>query len=585
MAVAPLFIFALALSALLTAGCRRLAPRLGVVAPGRADRWRQDPVPLLGGIGIALAVLLAAPLVPDLSWKGGVLVAAAGGLGLLGLVDDLRSLRPHTKLVGQIVAASCVVAMGVELHLTPSPVLNTVVTLIWIVGLTNAFNLLDNMDGLAAGVAVIATAFHLGMFLLDGDPQGAALSVVLAGALLGFLLFNFPPASIFMGDAGSLFVGFSVAGLSLLSSSAHTGSVVSVLLFPVLILLVPIFDTIFVTVNRTLQQRAITVGGRDHTSHRLVQLGLSERQAVLLLYGAAGLAGAVAFFSRVYGLATGIVLIALLGIGAALCGVFLSQTSIQDAGATPGPDRFLQRIVRLPYKRQVATVLVDVVSIVLAYYCAYLLRFEANVGLHQETFAQSLPMVVGCQLAALAAFHTYRGVWRYTTLVDLVRLLKAITVGVVATVLALLLVHRFEGYSRAVFVLDWLLLLALVGGTRLCFRELAEMLHPPRIAARPVLVYGAGDAGAMMVRALHSADRRDRRPVGFLDDDPGKRGLEIHGYPVLGCVEDLAQVLRTTRVVELVLATDTVSGDRLARIQELCREHDVEVVRLALELR
>jgi UDP-GlcNAc:undecaprenyl-phosphate GlcNAc-1-phosphate transferase len=573
-------------SAFLTVGCRRVAPYVGAVASCSVDRWHRAPVPLLGGAAIALTVLLSATLVPDLSREGIVLLGAGSGLFLLGLYDDLRPLRPQTKLVGQILAASAVVGVGVELHLTPYAGVNTLLTLVWIVGITNAFNLLDNMDGLAAGIAIIAASFRLGMFALDGDPAGVALCAILIGALGGFLVFNFAPASIFMGDAGSLFVGFTVASLSLVSSLAHTRGVVSVLLFPVLILLVPIFDTILVTITRVVANRAISVGGRDHTSHRLVQLGLSERQAVLLLYGTALLAGGVAFFARVYGLATGIVLIVFVGIGAMLGGVFLSQIRIQDARVAGDGDQFLHRvIVQLPYKRQVATVLIDVTSIVLAYYCAYLLRFEADLVVQQEAFARSLPIVVACQLAALTAFRTYRGAWRYTTVVDLVRLLRAVGVGTTAAVVVMLLLYRFEGYSRAVFVLDWILLCVFAGGTRLCFRALAETLPVSRVSERPVLVYGAGDAGAMMAREFLHNGRHHRRPIGFLDDDPRKRGLEIYGYPVLGAIEDLDDVLRTTEVSELVLATRDVPDDRLERVRRLCRKHGVEVVRLVVDLR
>src|SRR5262249_53421537 len=158
--------------------------------------------------------------------------------------------------------------------------------------------LLDNMDGLAAGVAAITAGIKLGLFLMDGNWAGAYASACFVGACLGFLALNFNPARIFMGDAGSMFLGFFVAGLSTIGGIPDSRPPVSVLIGPVAVMLVPIFDTVLVTVLRVMAGRPISQGGRDHTSHRLVIAGLTERRAVLTLYGLAATAGAVGIATR-----------------------------------------------------------------------------------------------------------------------------------------------------------------------------------------------------------------------------------------------------------------------------------------------
>jgi UDP-GlcNAc:undecaprenyl-phosphate GlcNAc-1-phosphate transferase len=578
-------LLAFAVAALAAAAVKPLARRVGAVAVPRADRWHRRPIPLLGGVAIAVGVLLPAAFLDEVEGhRLGVLLAGSFGLFCLGLYDDLRPLRPQTKLIGQILAAALVAAMGFELRLTSFPVLNTLLTMFWVVALTNAFNLLDNMDGLAAGIGAIAAGYRFLFFAMDGDPTGMAFSAILVGALLGFLVHNAHPASIFMGDAGSMFLGFSIASLSLSSGVAHTRGIASVLLFPSLILLVPVLDTVFVTVTRILANRSIAVGGRDHTSHRLVQLGMSERRAVWTLYVAATIGGGVAFFSRAYGLSYGIVLIALVLVGAGILGAFLAQVRIQGTDGTASQSGPFQRVVELPYKRQLATVLVDAGSIVLAYYSAYLLRFEAQFDAHQATFVRSLPIALGCQLLALAGFHSYRGMWRYTTLADVIRLVKAITLGTLATIVVVVYQFRFAGFSRAVFVLDWLLLVVLVVGSRTSFRVLGEVLRPRRRAGRPVLIYGADDTGELIARELLRPGEQPRHPIGFLDDDPAKRGTEIHTFPVLGGVEDLETILRDNEVAEVLVASNAVSAEKLGRADRLCRELRVPLLRVSLQI-
>ncbi len=317
-------LLALALSAALTPVCRRAALAWRIVDLPRPNRWHRTPVPLLGGVAVMVAVAVATVAwTPSGSPPWAVLGGGAAIFGL-GVVDDLRGLSPVTKLVGQTVIAACLNAFGLQLDLFDSAALNVASSVFWVVALVNAFNLLDHMDGLAAGVAVVAGGFQVVFFATDGNLAEAVTAAALAGAAMGFLLFNFPPAGIFLGDAGSLLIGYFIASLSLSATFPYSRSVVSILLVPVMSSLVPILDVALVTVTRRLTGRRIMVGGRDHSSHRLVALGLSDRQAVLTLYALAVTCGVLGLLSARYGLSRTAVLFIMLVVGVGWLGVRLA---------------------------------------------------------------------------------------------------------------------------------------------------------------------------------------------------------------------------------------------------------------------
>jgi UDP-GlcNAc:undecaprenyl-phosphate/decaprenyl-phosphate GlcNAc-1-phosphate transferase len=568
-----------------TLACEALAPRLGLVVAPRADRWHRRPVALLGGVAIMLGVL------PALAWTGGErgrlaqLTLIALLMGAVGLLDDVRPLRPQVKLVAQIVLAGLLVERDFVLRLTGVPVLDVGLTLIWVVGITNAFNLLDNMDGLAAGMAVIAGGFRLALFAQDGDVGAAAMTAGFVGAVVGFLVRNAPPARIFMGDAGSLFLGFFLSGLCLVVDAAYySRGITAVLAVPVLLVLIPIFDTTFVTITRLLRGQPVSQGGRDHTSHRLVALGGSERRALAVLFGLSILGGGLAFLTYRAHFATAVVLLPLLLIALTLLGVHLSRVEIARPGSPPA-DRVAIRLVQhLPFTRELASVVLDAVLIVVAYYAAYVLRFEDAFAVNRPMLIRTVAPVLVCQLGGLAISGAYRGMWRYTGLGDLLRLGRGLTLGTVAAVLYLLFATRFAGLSRAVFVLDWLLVTMLVSASRVSFRLLGETLRAPRTGARPVLVYGAGDGGELTLRELRNNAALAREAVGFLDDDRAKGGTRIHGVPVLGRLEDLEAVLREHPVEEVVVASRKIPLERLRQLEATCADHGVVVVRASVRL-
>jgi UDP-GlcNAc:undecaprenyl-phosphate GlcNAc-1-phosphate transferase len=574
---------ALAASLVLTFICERLAPRFGLVAVPRNDRWHRAPVPLLGGIAIVLGTLTTIALAGAATRDVVVLSLAAAAVAAVGLLDDVKSLKPHLKLVTQVVGAAVLIACGLELRLTPFGLLNLCLTLVWVVGVTNAFNLLDNMDGLAAGIAAIAAAFRLFFSYREGDAIGVVVASALLGSCLGFLIRNFPPARIFMGDTGSQFVGFFLAGLSLIQVPYSRGTL-AVLAVPALLLLVPIFDTVFVMTTRLTSGRPISVGGRDHTSHRVVAVGASERRVALFFYVIAASAGGVAVISyearfSYAALALGMTLLATILLGVFLAGI---QVVTRPAGAPA--ITLVQRLADFHYKRQILTVALDLGLIVFAYYAAYVLRFEQAIDAELGKLLRSLPVVLVSQLLALVGFGLYQGVWRYAGLRDVLKIGQAATIGTMAAVVVLVLTSRFEGFSRAVFIVDWLLLVLLIGGSRASFRLFGEMLRSRPVGFERVLIYGAGDGGELTARELLNNPALRRIPVGFIDDNRNKHGAKIHGVPVLGGSERIATLLRKHKVNEVIVSSPKIEGHGLEEALTACERLEVPVRRAGLRL-
>jgi UDP-GlcNAc:undecaprenyl-phosphate GlcNAc-1-phosphate transferase len=278
---------------------RYVAPRLGVMDQPSARKVHIRPVPRLGGLAIFAAVMLALIFLQERrNFDQFVsILLAASWMSFLGLWDDRWGLRPLLKLVGQIVGALFLVMNDVQVALPFLPHwADIAVTVLWLVGVTNAFNLLDNMDGLSGGVAAIGAAFFVLMSAFSGQYLVGALSAAVLGACAGFLIYNFNPATIFMGDSGALFLGFVLAAIGIKLRFPDNVTFVTWMI-PPLVLGVPLFDTALVMLSRLRRGlNPLTTPGKDHTSHRLVAMNMTQREAVLTLYLVAGAFGMIAIF-------------------------------------------------------------------------------------------------------------------------------------------------------------------------------------------------------------------------------------------------------------------------------------------------
>lgn len=413
------FAVAIALTALLV----KIAPGRGWVVIPRKDRWNSRTVAQFGGVPILLAFALAGGIFFP-GRENLILVLLTAAMALVGLVDDIAGLGPKAKLLAQALLAGLAVQSGVIHPLTRYYWVNFAFTVFWIVGITNALNLLDNMDGLSAGIAIIAAAQ---IVLLAGPAHAiSGLALCMLAACAGFLVFNVNPAKVFMGDVGALPIGFFLACASV-KAAEHLSSLGSVLFVPCMVLFIPVFDTLLVSVTRRLSGRPISRGGRDHASHRLVLIGLNERRAVGLLYTIAATAGVMGYLWKTSWGDLGAGLVALFLIGSTLFWIYLAKLELPDSWLSPASGQ----VAAVPRPvQQVAShilgIVLDAAVICLAMYFAYLMKFERldRVLFGRFLFAAALSLAI--QLLLLLAFGAYRQEWRITRRQQVYPVVKAV---------------------------------------------------------------------------------------------------------------------------------------------------------------
>lgn len=318
------FIISLSVSYIITPMVRKAAIKADFLDHPKDNKVHAHPTALLGGVAIYIAFISGILFTLKVTTDPRLVSMLAGATLLLvvGLIDDRMGMMPEMKLLAQVLAAMLVVKSGVRIDFIHNYYLNTVFTYLWIVGITNSFNLLDNMNGLSAGIAVIAAVFFGTVVWMTGQMEVALVSFAVAGSSLGFLRHNFPRASIFMGDSGSMIIGFLLASTAVMGSWC-THFLTTSLAMPVLILAYPIFDTTLVTVMRLVEGRSVFQGGKDHSSHRLALLGLKKTKAVLVIYLICTALGSSALLVRHLSLRASIifiicVVIAMAGLGARL---------------------------------------------------------------------------------------------------------------------------------------------------------------------------------------------------------------------------------------------------------------------------
>jgi UDP-GlcNAc:undecaprenyl-phosphate GlcNAc-1-phosphate transferase len=315
----PILVVGFATSLGLTPLTRAIALRLGVVAIPNQRNIHTDHKPLMGGLAIyiafALALLLFSP--PQHIVEFAAVLSGSAFLALVGLADDRYNLGINVRLVAQTIAAVGLIIANIHIQLFDNPLIDYPLTILWVVGLTNAINFLDNMDGLAAGLTAIAAAFFTLIAFNENLTLVSSLAAALMGSAVGFLIYNFNPASTFMGDMGALVLGFvlAVLGIKLEFGTQPLGVTWMV---PLLVLAMPIFDISLVVFTRILEGRPPMQGGKDHTSHRLMSMGLSQRKTIFVLYSACFFFGILGFLVSIeppnHSLLLGLAGLVLLGI-------------------------------------------------------------------------------------------------------------------------------------------------------------------------------------------------------------------------------------------------------------------------------
>jgi len=597
-----------------------LTPRVAALArwlqavdvPG-GRREHVGAIPRLGGLAVFPAALLAlaigltvdpyvvAAFAQHSTWPwllGGALVVT-----VCGVADDVWSLGPVSKLGFQVVAGLLALAGGYGIWVVGNPFggapialgwLGVPVTLLWVIGVTNAFNLIDGLDGLAAGVALIASVTLCAISLTAGRIDAAIVAVALAGALGGFLYHNFHPAKIFLGDSGALFLGFVLSVLAV--EGSHKGATAVVIAVPILALGLPIADTLLAMLRRVLgalrvvrvdpnrnEYRFLVIGSasvaradRDHIHHRLLRMGLTYNRAVVLLYAVCVALGAVALLAvTLRGPQLGV----LVGLTALATFFGLRQLGYQEV-------EVLRRGTLLPLfdarvlNRRSVHAAVDAGFVGFAYIAAVLVAGGgiALPGTRAYLIWTLLP-VVALKVGVFLVSGLYYRAYRYTNAADVLALVKALVLAEAVAASAVVTVYGLPPNPVVTLLLDLYFAATLVLGGRLSFRFLEAMKADPASQTRPVLVYGANSGGAALLRETAQNPELGFRIVGFVDDPPATWRSQVNGVPVLGGLQHLPELVRRHRVEEVIFAHHSPTPDQVAAVSAACTGLGVTVRR------
>jgi UDP-GlcNAc:undecaprenyl-phosphate GlcNAc-1-phosphate transferase len=553
--------------------------RYGIVSVPYAATLQERRVSVLGGVSILLAILISLALANALPlWIGGPVFM----LFLVGLIDDVMVLRPIMKLALQLIVVVAVLSLAPQFTLTPWRVVNILMAGFFLLSTINAFNLIDGLDGLAGGIGIFAALAIAAIAGQHGDVQALIQSLVIVGALGAFLLFNFQPASIFMGDGGALPLGL-LLGIMALHAGFSSPWRLERYLIPILILLVPLLDTFVVIASRCLTCIPISHRGLDHSHHRLLAMGLSPKRAVALCWGmalaSAGLAVFLEQLSYPY-VISGLPLI--LAVFAPI-GLFMIDLTFDTASpATMYPHlRGLGRlIVPLIYKRRIAEALLDIFVIPAAFFGAFQLRLDFTIDQGRlNAIVYTLPWVIASTYSAFFISGVYRGIWRYIGLSDIARFAYgAMLAG--GFIVLVSLVHPLA-LSRSIAVLYVILLFNMLIASRLSFRAIRKLLARLAGPDLRVIVVGAGTLAENAVNYIASMTPA-MCLIGFVDDDRFKLGKLVHGRPVLGSSFDLEVLFHRTRFNQVVIACDQLSNDQVRVLSELAVRHHIMIRRFSI---
>lgn len=607
----PFFLTSTVLGLVLTPLIRIFAGWANIYDRPSDRNIHKRPVPLLGGISIFFAFNITVILGhyfnlslvgdPFLSRWAALLVCQTIILAL-GSVDDAVHLQPSVKLLFQIIVAVLMILFGFGIGAITNPFTGDIVrlgifsapfTILWLVGITNALNLIDGLDGLSAGTSFIVSLTIGLIAYINGNAGIVFVTLCLAGSLLGFLPYNFHPAKIFLGDSGSLLLGFILAVISIQGSSK--GPALVGLLAPILALGFPIMETLLSMIRRFLRSIRIiddpTRNGRfrtvpvskpsifradkDHFHHRLLKFGFSQKKAVILLYAICIALSVLAFL---------VVAIEDLNLTAALAAIII-VFFIGIKRLKYDEFRILENGLLIPLfsypiiNKSLFQVFIDLGMISFSFYLSFLLLFRGFDGPVRELFVRSLSIVL---LVKIVVFHfsgLYKRSWVYSRLEDALAVLKATFLSSLISVVVLAFIFKLESFGGIVlFVLDFYLLLTGVAGLRISHHVFISYYR--RSAARrgkKVLIYGAGGRGSTVLREIRKNGNYTFSPAGFMDDSPEKKGIQMQGVPVLGSIEDLDEIFRENNISEIIVSTTKIGRDKIKRLTEFGKQKGIVI--------
>jgi UDP-GlcNAc:undecaprenyl-phosphate/decaprenyl-phosphate GlcNAc-1-phosphate transferase len=563
---------------------RAIGRRFGITARrgGRTDS--DEPVAVFGGFAIVGAILLALAITDALPhWVALSIVA----LWILGAVDDARELRPYQKFAGQLTVAGMVALALPHFHLTPWFGLDLVLEVLWLVGTSNAFNLIDGIDGLAAGTGIVIALTLAAIGILHRSSRLTLAALAVAGGLGGFLVSNFPPATIFMGDAGALSVGMLLGAMALEAGALAINSRVTKYVFPLLVMLTPLLDTAIVSVTRLATGNRISRHGDDHSHHRLLSLGLSERATDFVCWSVAAVGAMLALAASMLPHPYLIALLPWFAVAMATIAIYMMDLTFesQPPGMVHGYVKGIARfILTVSYKRRVAEALIDSALIAAAYFGAYMLRHNFRIQEWELAgMIRSMPAVWFATYAAFAITGIYRGIWRYTGLSDGIRFANgAVLAGILLVAASTMLPIALSGSILVLFVI---LLFNLLIVTRSSFQSIRKGLMLLADADQRVLVVGTGSMGTAALGYLYAERRRGLRLVGFLDVNATDRGGDEAGNQrVLGSIVDIATVYQVSPFDRILIASDSITPESIAQLRRFAAANGIAVHRFTIRM-
>jgi UDP-GlcNAc:undecaprenyl-phosphate GlcNAc-1-phosphate transferase len=600
---------------LLTPLVRTFALYVGAVDHPEARKLHSTPMPRLGGLSVVLAGYLAVMVTLGAGWliPGGTAIQLEAWLPLfpgmviilmIGIWDDIQPKSIWIKFLFQAMAAYLAISLGIRVeHISllggtgiDLGVFAFPLTFVWIVGITNAFNLVDGLDGLATGLAMIAAASLAIFFALIGDIQNMLIELVLFGSLLGFLRYNFNPARIFLGDSGSLVLGYTLSVMAIRGSQKSVTTLAVII--PLLVFGIPIVDTLLSMTRRFIAStqmfeaskgalrdrlhcaRSMFEADKRHIHHQLLALGLSHRNAVLLLYSVALGLSSLALLSVLSKYRNAGIILIGTGIAAymGICKLGYNEIAFPVAGTV------LRWWKKAELNQRLLLGCVDTGLISLAYWGAFLLKYD-NTWTPEllAWYMQVFPIKLGIQLTVFFVLRLYHNVWHAAGLPDFCRATLVVITALATSHIVIVLSSPPSG-ALSFFGIDALISIISIVGLRSLYRVL-DSIHQNSISAGNLaLIYGAEQEGQLVLRALRQDPAHALYPIGFLDDNPRLHGRFIHRVPVIGSADSLKTIIEQQPISSIIISSPKIEACRLLKIMEVCQENGIEVVQFHLHL-
>lgn len=610
------FLIPAGLSLALTPVAIVFARLVGAMDKPNARKVHRTPIPRMGGVAIAVSFLfmfgIGAWIIP--AWQLSIahtsedwiiLAAALVMVTALGVWDDIKSQPAGRKFLVQAFVATWVCLAGVRFtniwlfgNIVDLGWLSYPISILWIVGITNALNLIDGLDGLAAGVAMIASLALAAIAAASGNWYAASMGLMLGGAILGFLRYNFNPAKTFLGDTGSLFLGFALATLSI--EATRSQGDIATLFVPAVVLGLPIADTLISMSRRYLRTlmpseirsgqkestvRVLFTPDKSHIHHQLLSHGFAHRTVVLMLYGVALILGASAYVIHVTSSSIGSFLL-LIVLGVVILGIqqlrYKELTIHRNGILFDAFARFYEWPV---LKRTIFQAVGDVAFISLAYFVGVFLTGYLGAStpeLSGGLFAAALG--IAAQVAAFWLSGVYKESTKLMGVADAVRITRATLYAVAAMCIVIFAAYR-ELPSVPFILVDFFALHLLMVLTRFSYSALHYILTRDYKGRRRALIYGANNIGLTILEMLLSSDTPPIEPVGFLDEDPRLEGKSMHGYPVFGGHRKLRRVNHLHGIDEIIIPQGSMQPSLLTRVREQSEEEGIALREFAVAMK